>query len=283
MGPGLVFARWYLPQVPPNRRILLVPVASGESPLVAPEPPTWNPGVSGSLYTSAISHTRAATAAAGPRARLVAILWVQGESDGHRSATGAQYQVQLDLLIEGMRTELSAPDVPFILGQMVPDYLGTGTRAEINAVHIDTPRRNERTAFAYGPVGPAFHNGDGVHYNAPGQRELGRALFDAYILAQANVRGVAPNSPGAVAAAQVSPAAVAVSWERPASRVTGYNIRYSRTGGSSWSSADQAESIDNAAVIGGLSSGVQVMVEVAALNEDGRSGWSAPSPAVTLR
>ena len=55
---------------------------------------------------------------------------------------------------------------------MSPDYidLAVGTIPDINTAHIETPYREERAAFAYGPSGLVEDADNPIHYSAPGQR-----------------------------------------------------------------------------------------------------------------
>lgn len=180
IGPGLVFARWYAGIIPSNRQVLLVAAAQGGQALVGG---SWDPDTPGSNASNSIARANAAMAWAGPNARFAGVLWVQGETDGDNAATGPAYQTKFDALAGRWRGEITAAgSAPIVLGGMVPEYLGTGTRTAINAVHIDTPTRLPYTAFAAGIA--AANLGDGNHYNATGARKLGRAMFDAYLIAR---------------------------------------------------------------------------------------------------
>ena len=278
MGPGLVFARWYLQYAPPNRRVLLVPCAHGGTSFGHDQGLTWMVGDSSvpNLFENAISQTQAALAAGGINSRVVAALWIQGETSGDNAVTGSVYQTDLDLLISSLRSRLSLPNLPFILGQMVPEYLSTGTRAQINAVHIDTPRRFTYCGFSYGAV--AQNNGDGNHYNAPGQRLNGAAMFRAYQMSLVNVMGVAPAAPTAVTPTQ-SGTTVNVSWTRPICRITDYKVEYNT--GSGWTTLTRAQSLDAVATLSGMTLGATVQVRVSTLNETATSAPSAIS-TVTL-
>lgn len=192
VGPALHFARWYLHTVPANRRVLLVPAAHGGTPLSSGVVLAWRRGVTGNLYAQALTQTQAALTAAGANARVTAALWVQGEADGDANVSGATYQTDLDTLITGLRTDLALPTLPFVIGQMVPDYLSFGTRTAINAVHVATPTRISRTGFGAGITGA--NRGDSNHYNAAGARALARNMFSGYLSALALVltNSVAP-------------------------------------------------------------------------------------------
>lgn len=179
IGPGLQFARWYASRrLARGRKVLLVPVARGGSPLSSTATTGWRRGVAGNLYANALTQARGALAAAGADARFVAALWLQGETDGDNSTTAATYQSDLDALIQGLRDDLAVPALPFIVGTMVPEYLSTGTRTAIDGVHRDTPNRLRYTDVAVGASNA--NNADGNHYNAAGQRLNGKSFFDAY-------------------------------------------------------------------------------------------------------
>jgi hypothetical protein len=180
IGPGFQFARWYVANGLNNgRKVLLVPTAQGGTPLTRVATPTWKPSVTGSLYSNAISQANGAIAAEAG-SKIVAVLWLQGETDGDLNASGTDYQADFDALINGFRANITgAATVPFILAGMVPEYLGTGTRQAINNVHGDTPNRITRTAYVPPPT--ASHLGDGNHYNAAGARKIAEDMFTAYM------------------------------------------------------------------------------------------------------
>jgi hypothetical protein len=159
LGPGLPWARWYVGAIPPNRRVLLVPVAWGGTGFVGTDTPgrTWKIDNTGALalYPAALVQARAALAAAGQNSRYAAILWHQGEADA--SATpSATYQANLDDLIDAFRSDLGVPDLPFVCGQLVPDnFVSQPYKKVIDDILLDTPRRKLRTGFGYGISGHA--------------------------------------------------------------------------------------------------------------------------------
>lgn len=237
IGPGLHFARWYLHSVEPNRRVLLIPAAHNGTALSTNTTPLgWRRGVSGNLYALALAQAQAALTAAGANARIVAALWVQGETDGDNSVSGATYQTDLDALIAGLRTDLSLSTLPFVIGGMVPEYLSTGTRAAIDQVHADTPYRLAYAAYTAGPTGANL--GDGNHYSAAGQRRQGRNMFDAYLLAKDRSSPLTPSAPAAptgLAASSVTDTTLTLTWTPPAGIVTSYTVERSAHGANSWS------------------------------------------------
>lgn len=189
VGPGMSFARWYAGTIPGNRRVLLVPAAQNNTAFGSGTQ-RWDPKSSWSndannLYELAIAQTLAALAAAGSNARLAAILWVQGESDALAGATAAAYRTDLEYLIDGLRARLSAPNLPFVIGSMLPEFTAVNaTRQAIAAVHAATPTRKAFTSYVLGPS--AMQRGDDTHYSPVGMRELGKRFLAGLGAAKAN-------------------------------------------------------------------------------------------------
>jgi len=268
MGPGLVFARWYAAGLPIGRRVLLVPAARGGTPLVG----AWEKD--SYLYTEAITQTNKAIAAAGPNARVTAILWLQGETDGDNLTTGATYQTKFDAMIDGFRAAFGNPNLPFVLGQMVPEYQTAGTRRELNAVHIATPSRKTKVAFAPSPLG--LNNADSNHFNADAQRIIGRNMFDAY---RRIVTGAAepsiPAVPGAVtglAASNVSSAAMTLNWAATTGAAR-YTVERKLTSGGTW--AIVADLAATTLLQSGLAVSTSYDYRVSAINQGGAGVASA--------
>lgn len=290
VGPGMPFARELLPQLKPNRKILLLPVAYGGTAFctssVSPPPSGyiyrdgggWDPtGGQGGInrYEFAIAAANTAIAS-GPNNRVLCTIWVQGETDASLGPT--YYQGKLDALIDGFRSRITgAEDMPFIIGQMLPSGIRADVdRAAINTVHIDTPRRKALCAFNYGA--DIADNDGGVHYSNEGNRINGRNMVSALALARANVLGVAPLTPGVPVLSQ-SGTSLAVEWSRPVCRVTDYTVRY-RINTGAWQSLTRAQSIDKTATITGLTLGNTVDVQVQAVNEAGNSPYTASASIV---
>lgn len=196
IGPGLSFGRWYAATLPANRRVLLVPLAVGGTPLVTTTPDTWNSTVRGSLYDRAVAQTRRALGTAGANSRIVAALWSQGETDSDSAVGQAAYAAALDALIDRLRADLGDAGLPFVVGSMVPEFVHqTADRQAVNAAHAATPTRRARTAFIQGPGG--YVTADGVHYNPDGQRIQGRSMVTALAAARANTTAPATVVPPA--------------------------------------------------------------------------------------
>jgi hypothetical protein len=111
---------------------------------------------------------------------LQGILWHQGESESSGELAPA-YGRKLHNLIARFRTELPAPGVPFLAGQMgrFPDAPWNEFRAQVDEVHRALPGRVKHTAFV--PSDGLMHKGDKVHFDAESYREFGRRYAQAYL------------------------------------------------------------------------------------------------------
>ncbi|MBY4210292.1 sialate O-acetylesterase [Rhodococcus fascians] len=172
-----------------GRPVLLVPYARGDSGFARIHGISWDPADTGArvnLFHDAMARIRSGlNIAAGNE--LAAVLWHQGESDVPL-LTGPAYAEKLDLLIDTVRAHFG--EVPFVLGQMVPEEIegGHANYSVIDAVHADTPRRRPSVAYVPGPRNLYNSETEKIHYNAAGQRELGRRMWDAFAGMRSNVR-----------------------------------------------------------------------------------------------
>ncbi|MEU0495629.1 sialate O-acetylesterase [Mycobacterium sp. NPDC006124] len=184
VGFGVTFGRSLA--VETGRRILLMPCARGDTSFTPKNGYTWDPvdiRTRHNLYRDAVSAIDAALDRF-PGSCVAAILWHQGETDVPLTP-GPVYREKLDSVIHDMRARYGK-DVPFIMGQMVPEEMESGHAAYpvIDAVHADSPNRHDRVFFALGPhsaINGGFVKGRlDTHYNAAGQRELGRRMWAGY-------------------------------------------------------------------------------------------------------
>ena len=164
-----------------GRPVLIVPYARGDSGFARIHGISWDPADTGArvnLFWAAVDRIRTGLATT-PGNELAAVLWHQGESDVPL-LTGPVYAEKLDSLIDTLRAEFG--EVPFVLGQMVPDEIESGepNYAVIDAVHADTPRRRTNVAYVPGPKGLYNSDTEKIHYNAVGQRELGHRMWTAF-------------------------------------------------------------------------------------------------------
>lgn len=156
----------------PRREIGLIPAAMGGSAL-----DEWQPGTEN--FETAIARTRIAMQSG----TLRGILWHQGESDAGNEATAATYAARWLTMMNALRAELSAENVPVLAG-LLGDFLGPGRKhcphapevnAQIASLSVKAP-----------PVGivPAHnlgHIGDELHFSTPALREFGRRYAHVYM------------------------------------------------------------------------------------------------------
>lgn len=268
-GFPIPFARAYR-AANPGRRVLLVPAAWGGTGFSTSAPEqggTWDwtaPDDGTNLAINAVTQTVAALAAAGAGARLAGILWHQGEGDG---SVANEYAGLLDGLIGFLRTELDAPTVPFIVGQMSPDRQGGGNAVIIDAAHQQTPARVERTAFAKTP--PGLHNpGDATHLSTRALELIGPTFSEALARAPRNVTGAGPIGPENVTAHR-SGDLIAVTWDPAWCRVTDYRIEWRAPAGT-WATTG-VNHTPALATTGTFTATGPVEVRVTTINEAGES------------
>lgn len=155
-----------------DKKIGLIACAEGGSSLE-----DWEVG--GALFDNAVFQSKLAQRTS----TLSGILWHQGENDsfGGRSAV---YYDKLSVIIDALRQELNASEVPFILGA-VGDFLNRGRYGryftEYNEVnHALQKYANEKPNTYFVAATGLTPNQDGLHFDAVSQRKLGVRYFEAF-------------------------------------------------------------------------------------------------------
>src|SRR4051812_36143950 len=159
VGLGSSFAR-AMAAAEPNAVIGLVPAAFGGSAL-----DEWAAGTK--HYTNAIERTKLALSKGG---RLRAILWHQGEADRAPDKM-ATYPQRFADLVQRLRNDLNAPDVPVVVGEL---FTGRPENASMNAVLDGLPKTVTRCASvsAQGLTDNDKH--DQTHFDSASLREFGK-------------------------------------------------------------------------------------------------------------
>jgi hypothetical protein len=164
VGPGLSFAEAMLP-AEGAVRIGLVPAAVGGTSITL-----WVPGAYDSItkthpYDDAMARVKEALR----YGVLKGILWHQGESNSGSFSASPTYTSQLEALIKRIRTELDAPKVPVVVGE-----LGYYRPAFTN---FNAMLRQVPDSIALSAVVSAEglgHKGDNLHFSTDAARELGK-------------------------------------------------------------------------------------------------------------
>lgn len=172
VGFGLAFGRAFVAEYAAD--VIFVPCAQGGTGFPANN---WNPG--NGRYEQTMDRINYVLKSQ-VNSKFAGILWHQGESSASSSWTQSQHEVALDAMIDGMRDDIIAPEVPFILAGLSPDwYTGQSTREGIQAALVDTPNRISNCAYVSSD-GLTGNVGDEIHIDAASQRILGTRYFVAW-------------------------------------------------------------------------------------------------------
>jgi hypothetical protein len=111
---------------------------------------------------------------------LKGILWHQGESDA-KPELAAAYETKLQALITRFRTDLAAPKLPFLAGQMgrFADVPWTEEKTVVDQAHQALPKKVPHTAFV--SAEGLKHKGDQVHFDSASLRELGKRYAQVFL------------------------------------------------------------------------------------------------------
>lgn len=179
---------------------------------------------------------------AGQAAEIVGFIWSQGEADATQYRDASLYQERMDDLFNWVRgLPWAAPDMPILIGSQTPHRLTVSApQADIDAVHMDTPRRLTQTAYQRGPEGMEENTENRTHYLPQGQEQRGAILAER-VLERARQNAAAVNLTHSVMPPQRlnlrrSGDQVTARWEHPPCRITGITMETS-TDGTTWAPA----------------------------------------------
>ena len=240
LSPATTFAREYLATQPPHVGVLLIPAARGATGFTYAESTdgwTWskgkttNPGMD--LYPMSVAQAQEGITAAtnaGYAVELRGVLWHQGEANG--GVATEWYAGALDALIADYRADLGEPDLPFVVGQMLPEGMeNSPSKYTVDKAHVATPARVLRTGFAAALPNSGRYD-DYAHFSRVGVEAFGPAYLEAYKRSLLNTSNSRPLRPFNVRAERVGDS-VTVGWDAPPCRVTGYRVE-TQTDGSTW-------------------------------------------------
>jgi len=117
------------------------------------------------------------------------ILWHQGERDAQDDRDATTYSQRLAAMIDDLRRDLNAPDVPFVagkLGEFSPDTRNNKPYhwRTVNEQLASLPALVRRAAVVESKG--LSHQGDTVHFDTPSLRAFGVTYADAMRKLQAN-------------------------------------------------------------------------------------------------
>lgn len=153
----------------------LIPAACGGSPIAAWQPGKYYAGTKSNPYDDAIARAKRAI----QDGTLKAILWHQGENDADPK-NAPEYEKRLEELIVRFRTELHAPDLPFVIGQLgrFPGAPWTADREAVNAAHQAVAKRVKNVRFVSSEG--LDSKGDNLHFNTQSLRTFAKGYAAAY-------------------------------------------------------------------------------------------------------
>jgi hypothetical protein len=188
VGPGKTFAET-LAEAWPDTKILLVPNAHGGTAirwwqktnsetlfymddLEGGNANGWGNDYGTNLYNSTLDRIRYAT----NFGTLAGIIWHQGEGDSGSPDAAAAYSNHLNQLINDLRTDLSRPGLPFVVGELGQFFIHAG---ESYSAYATTVVAALEALPTYKPA-TAFVHSDGLdgqsdkhHFTGNAQREFG--------------------------------------------------------------------------------------------------------------
>jgi hypothetical protein len=161
--------------------------AVGGSPISSWEPGALDPATKTHPYDDALVRARAAMR----DGRLRAILWHQGESDAHPGLS-EHYAEKLRALIARFRTDLNAPELAFVVGEL-GQFASRPWDADVK--RVDSVHRAIAATMphvAYVSSDGLRDKGDTLHFDAASQRTFGERYARAYLKMVSARRAPAP-------------------------------------------------------------------------------------------
>ena len=181
IGFALTFAKLYDKSCYYKRNILIIPCGMDWTGFMDS---SWKRG--DCLYNDAVYRTNFVLNKY-PKSKLAGILWCQGEKD----VDNPKFEISLDSMIAGFRKDIVGDNakVPFIMGGMVPFWVELSKERMNQQERIkNTQKRMPYIGYAdpYKPfrISKEKDSLDIYHYNAAGQREMGKRFFEEYMRLQ---------------------------------------------------------------------------------------------------
>ena len=159
----------------------LIPTACGGSPISSWEPGKTNKQTKSNPYDDCISRARRAMR----DGSLKAILWHQGEGDANPGSAPV-YGKKLEELINRLRADLDAPEVPFIIGQLgrFPARPWTADRIMVDSAQRAEAAKMKNVYFV--TAEGLLSRGDNLHFSTASQKIFAGRYAAAYLASQVN-------------------------------------------------------------------------------------------------
>lgn len=180
VGPGMPFARTYIPSIPSSDVILLVPTGVGGTGLIGD---TWA-SPSGREYLRANSALTSAINSGGPNSPYCdTIIWWQAENDMFYSRDAGSYTAAVSSVFAGFRAVTRCSSAVIMVMGVVPEYWWTSSNnTNINYALAKTALQHDNVYFVP-PPNQAYTPSDTWHATVEAQRSLGVNVASARTLA----------------------------------------------------------------------------------------------------
>lgn len=184
----------------PNSKFLLIKHARGGTSLEGAWNPNWDaqkakkmekgPKQSVKLYSEHVEHIKknlSRMASAGENAKVIGLVWLQGENDAKSKDSANKYKDTLQQLVSAYRSEFNQ-QMPFVFAQTNSRYGEQGAAAIVRQRMAEYPKLDANSIMiptSTDTTWPDYpKHTDNVHYNAEGQKRIGEALGKALITLQ---------------------------------------------------------------------------------------------------
>ncbi|GAB3261568.1 sialate O-acetylesterase [Larkinella harenae] len=174
VGPGFGFAK-NLAAAYPEMNIGLVPCAVGGSGIDVWKPGAYYEPTKSYPYDDALRRAKKAL----ENGQLAGFLWHQGEADSNPSKA-AVYGQKLAELVQRLRTDLNAPDAPFVVGTLGDFVVKRNPNAKLINEALQQATKTIPNSYFVLSAG-LTHIGDSTHFDAPSARTLGQRYADVFI------------------------------------------------------------------------------------------------------
>jgi len=179
-GPEVSFG-YRLHQLQPSDNIYLVKLGLSNADLAV----DWRTDGTGAVYNVFKARVDAALdnlnkAHLDPK--IAGMIWMQGESDALNAEYAANYQANLQTFIGKVRTDFSAPDMPFVIGRILAFYDTTpaGGNALVRTAQETIPTLPDIKHVTYIDTDD-LELAYGGHYGTDGQIKLGERFANKLV------------------------------------------------------------------------------------------------------
>ncbi|RIV27187.1 sialate O-acetylesterase [Fibrisoma montanum] len=174
VGPGFAFGK-RIAEAFPDQNIGLIPCAVGGSGIDVWKPGAYYEPTKSYPYDDALRRARKALGTG----KLAGILWHQGESDA-KPDKAPTYGAKLAELIQRLRNDLNAPNVPVVVGTL-GDFI-VRRNPDAGVINETLQKLPGQVPNTYCVVAAGLiHKGDSTHFDTPSARTLGGRYADVFV------------------------------------------------------------------------------------------------------